>query len=94
MLEPHLAEKSHQEEQNSNTPNPQPIQSFSMPHYTEKTGGLLHCQTPAPNLLGRCRPTGEQISSMWYSHSYPWDKSTQLPGQNDTHSAKKKKRRN
>jgi hypothetical protein len=24
---------------------------------------------PAPNLLGRCRPTGEQISSMKYLHS-------------------------
>jgi hypothetical protein len=48
---------------------------------------------PPPNLLGRCRPTGELISSMWYSHSYPWDKSTQLPGQNDTHSAKKKKKK-
>jgi hypothetical protein len=37
MLEPHLAEIKHQEESNFDTLNPQPIQSFSMPHYTEKT---------------------------------------------------------
>jgi hypothetical protein len=57
MLEPHLAEKKHQEELNSDTLNPQPVKSFSMPHYTEKTGGLPCHQTPAPNLLGRYRPT-------------------------------------
>jgi hypothetical protein len=39
--------------QNSETLNPQPIKSFSTPHYTEKTGGLQHHQTPAPNLLRR-----------------------------------------
>jgi hypothetical protein len=60
--------------QNSNTLNPQHIQSFSTPHYTEKTGGLPRHQMLAPNLLGRYRPTGEQISSTWYSHSHPWDK--------------------
>jgi hypothetical protein len=75
-LEPHLSEKkiNTKKKQSSNTLNPQTIQTFCMPHYTEKTGGLSHHQTPAPNLLGRHRPTGEQISSMWYSHSYPWDK--------------------
>jgi hypothetical protein len=25
-------------------------------------------------MLGRHRPTGEQISSKWYYHSNPWDK--------------------
>jgi hypothetical protein len=29
---------------------------------------------PAPNLLDRCRPTGEQISIMQYSHNHPWNK--------------------
>jgi hypothetical protein len=52
----------------------QPVKSCSMPHYTEKTGGLTCCQTPAPKVLWRYRPTDEQISSMQYSHSYPWDK--------------------
>jgi hypothetical protein len=54
--------KKKKKKQNSETLNPQPIKSFSMPHYTEKTGGLLHHQMPAHNLLGRCRPTVEQIS--------------------------------
>jgi hypothetical protein len=44
--------------QNSETLNPQPIKSFSTPHYTEKTGGLQHHQTLAPNLPRRCRQTG------------------------------------
>jgi hypothetical protein len=66
--------KTTKKKQNSNTLNSQPIQSFSTPHYTEKPGRLPCHQTPAPNLLGRCRPTGEQISSTWYSHSHPWDK--------------------
>jgi hypothetical protein len=70
-----LAEKTTKKTQNSNTLNPQPVQSFSMPHYTEKTGGLLCHQMLDPNLLERHRPTGKQISSMWYSYSYPWDKS-------------------
>jgi hypothetical protein len=63
--------KNHQEEQNSETQIPQLVQSFSMPHYIEKTGGLPCSQMPAPNLLGRCRPTGEQISGMWYSTATP-----------------------
>jgi hypothetical protein len=33
--------------------NTQPVKSFSMPHYTEKTGGPQHCKTPAPNLHRR-----------------------------------------
>jgi hypothetical protein len=70
-----MAEKNHKEEAKLyDTLNSQPVQSFSTPHYTEKTGGLPHHQTPAPNLLGRCRPTGEQISGTQYSHSYPWNK--------------------
>jgi hypothetical protein len=40
MLEPHLAEKKNtNKNQNSNILNPQPVQSFSTPRYTEKTGG-------------------------------------------------------
>jgi hypothetical protein len=27
-------------------------------------------------MLGRCRTTGEQICSMQYSHSHPWDKTS------------------
>jgi hypothetical protein len=30
---------------------------------------------------------------MQYSHSYPWNKPTYLPGQTDTHPTKKKKKR-
>jgi hypothetical protein len=55
LLEPHLAKikkKKKKKKQNSKTLNTQPIQGFSMPHYTEKTGGLQHCQTPAPTCLG------------------------------------------
>jgi hypothetical protein len=73
MLEPHLAGKTTKKKKNSDTPNPQPAQSFSMPHYTEKSGGLLCHQMPAPNLPGRCKPTGEQIRGMWYPHNHPWD---------------------
>jgi hypothetical protein len=66
-----LAEKkTTKKKQNSDTPNPQPTQSFSMPHYNKKPGGLPHHQMLAPNLLGRHRPTGEQISSTWYSYSH------------------------
>jgi hypothetical protein len=65
LLEPHLAKKAQKnkkKKQNSKTLNPQPVKSFSTSCYTEKTGGLQHRQMPAPNLLGRPRPTGEQIS--------------------------------
>jgi hypothetical protein len=60
MLETHLAEKNDQEKTKLNTLNSQPVKSFSTARYTEKTGGLPHRQTPAPNLLGRCRPTGDE----------------------------------
>jgi hypothetical protein len=50
-------QKKASKKQNSNTLNPQPVQSFFTPPHTEKTGGLLHLQTPAPKLLGRRRPT-------------------------------------
>jgi hypothetical protein len=81
--------KATKKNQNSDTLNPQPVQSFSTPHYAEKTGGLLCCQRLAPNLLGRCRTTGEQISSMRYSHNHPWDKPAEPPGQTDPCPAKK-----
>jgi hypothetical protein len=44
----------------------------------------------ASNLFGRHRPAGEQISGMWYSHNYPWDKPAYPPGQTDPSLAKKK----
>jgi hypothetical protein len=53
-----LAEKKKKKKQNTKTLNPQPVQSFTMPHYSEKIGGLLHHHMPAPNLLRRCRQTG------------------------------------
>jgi hypothetical protein len=41
MLEPHWAEKKNtKKNQNSDTLHPQTLQSFCMPHYTEKTEGL------------------------------------------------------
>jgi hypothetical protein len=81
--------KTTKNKQKSNTPNPQPAKSFSTPCYTEKQG-LPHCQTLAPNLPERCRPTGEQISSTHYSHSHLWDKPAWSPGQIDSRPAKKK----
>jgi hypothetical protein len=36
-----------------------------------KQEGSCTAQILAPNLLGRHGPTGEQISSPWYSKSYP-----------------------
>jgi hypothetical protein len=39
MLEPQLAEKNNKKKQNSVITNPQPIQSFSTPWYTEKMEG-------------------------------------------------------
>jgi hypothetical protein len=50
--------KATKKNQNSNTLNPQPVQSYSTPCYTEKTRELPHRQMPAPNLHGRCRPRG------------------------------------
>jgi hypothetical protein len=44
-----------------------------------------------PNLLGRCRPTVEQISGTWYSHSHSWDKPAYCLGQTDPCPAKKRK---
>jgi hypothetical protein len=62
LLEPHLAKKKNpknkKKKQNSETLNLQPVKGFSMPHYTEKKGGLQHSQTPAPNLPRRHRQTG------------------------------------
>jgi hypothetical protein len=58
LLEPHLAEKKTKKETKLRNSEPPACTKFSMPRYTEKTGGLLHCQTPTPNLLRRCRQTG------------------------------------
>jgi hypothetical protein len=75
--------KNTKKKQHSDPPNPQCIESFSMPHYTEKPGGPWCCQTLAPNLLRRCRQKGEQISGTWYSHSHPWDKPAYLLSHTD-----------
>jgi hypothetical protein len=66
--------KTTKNKQNSDTLSPQPTQSFSTPRYTEKPGGLPCHQMPTPNLLGRRRLTGEQISGTWYSYSHLWNK--------------------
>jgi hypothetical protein len=50
--------KTQRKKQNSETLNPQAIQSFSTPCYTEKAGGLQHHQMLAPKLHRRCRQTG------------------------------------
>jgi hypothetical protein len=94
MLEPHLAEKNTKKKQTCNTLNLQPTQSFSTPRYTEKPGGLPHYQTPAPNLLGRHKPTGKKISGTRYSHSHLWNKSAEPPGQTDPHPVEKKNLKN
>jgi hypothetical protein len=75
--------KTTKKKQISETSHPQPAQSFSTPHYTENPGELPCHQTLAPNLLGKPRPTGEQISGMWYSHSHPWNKPAEPPRQTD-----------
>jgi hypothetical protein len=64
MLEPHLAGKTTKKRQNYDTPNPQTSQSFSMPHYSEKSGEIMCHQMPAPNLPGRCRPIGETTTEL------------------------------
>jgi hypothetical protein len=53
MLEPHLAERKHQEDQGFNILNPQPVQSFSTPWYTEKTGHQLQCKLGANSTIER-----------------------------------------
>jgi hypothetical protein len=50
--------KAQKKKQNSKTLNPQPVESFFILCYTEKTGGLQHCQMPDPNLPKRQRQTG------------------------------------
>jgi hypothetical protein len=91
-----LAVKKKQEESKLHTLNLHPIQSFSIPCYTEKTGGLPHCQSPASNLLWR-HPAEQQVSKQ-VAHSIP----TGTPGQNHRspldrltpHPAKKKEKQN
>jgi hypothetical protein len=60
LLETHLAKKKkkRKKKQNSKTLNPQPVKSFSKPHYTEKAVGLHYCQTLASNLPRKYRQTG------------------------------------
>jgi hypothetical protein len=55
--------------------NPQPIQSLSMPHYTEKRGGsdITRCQLQI--CLGYIWQSNRWAPSVtWYFHSHPWDK--------------------
>jgi hypothetical protein len=47
--------KNQKEETKLWNPEPQSVKSFSMPRYTEKTGGLQHHQMVAPNHPRRCR---------------------------------------
>jgi hypothetical protein len=54
--------KSTKKNQNFNTLNLQPVQSFSTSHYIEKTGGLQHHQMLDPYLLWR-HLTGQQVST-------------------------------
>jgi hypothetical protein len=54
-VKPHLTKKKKKREKNFETLNPQPVKSFCMTSYTEKIGGLQHCQMPVPNLPGRQR---------------------------------------
>jgi hypothetical protein len=68
MLKTHLGGKTTKKRQNSDT---QPAYSFPTPKDTEKPAGLLLCQAPAPDLLGRCRPSGEQKSSTQYPTTTP-----------------------
>jgi hypothetical protein len=58
LLEPHLAEKNQKEETKLQNPEPPECTKLLYATLPEKTGGLPHHQTPAPNLLGRCRQTG------------------------------------
>jgi hypothetical protein len=48
----------------------------------------------APNVLGRHRATGEEISSTQYYRSYPWDKPEYPLERLTPHSKKKKKTNN
>jgi hypothetical protein len=62
------------------------MESFSTPHYTEKTGGLLCCQAPAPNLLGR--HSAYQTGKHQVSHGIP----PATPGKKQTVSLHLKKK--
>jgi hypothetical protein len=67
MLETHLAGRTTKKSQNSNT--------SELPACTQLPHAMIYRGTRRPSaLLGRYRPTGEQISGMQYSHSHPWDK--------------------
>jgi hypothetical protein len=61
MLDPPLTEENHQEESKLQHTEHPSVQSFSLPCYTEKTVEVPHRQTPAPNLLRKCRPTEGQL---------------------------------
>jgi hypothetical protein len=53
-MEPHLEKKEEEQEEEIKLQNlnPEPLKSFSMPCYTEKTGGVQHKQMPAITCLG------------------------------------------
>jgi hypothetical protein len=53
-LQPHLTEIKHQGESKFQHHEHLPLESFSMPHYTEKTSGLLQ---PPANTVTTAKPT-------------------------------------
>jgi hypothetical protein len=74
MLEPHLAECSTKENQNFDTLNLSPVESFSTPSYNKKTGELLQLLPspplpPAPNMPGK--HSAGQTDECHASHSIP-----------------------
>jgi hypothetical protein len=84
--------KNTKKNQNFDTLNHQPIQSFSMPRYTEKTGGLLHHQMPAPNLLQK-HLADQKVSIKCHAvfPQPPQDKPAYPPVQTDPLPCKKRK---
>jgi hypothetical protein len=83
-----LGGKNHQEEAKLQYPKPPPFIKplHDTSHWeTRRTPTLPDAGS---NLHGRHRPTDEQISGMWYSHSHPWDKPADPPGQTDPHPTK------
>jgi hypothetical protein len=78
--------KNTKKKQKSNIPSPH---KASPCHITLRN---QESQMPAPNLLQRCRPTGEQISCMWYSTATPGiNQHSPLDRQTPAPSKKKKK---
>jgi hypothetical protein len=73
MLETHWTGKTTIRGKTLTSPHSQTTHSSPTSWNAEKQGGLPCHQAPAPYLLHR--PTGEQVSSMWFFYSHPWEKS-------------------